>query len=85
MNTEINKDLKLREIRSNYEYFKQILPTIIHEHRGAFALIKNKKIVQFYSTAIDAEKAGYQCYSDGIFSVQKVDDVLIDLGMFAYA
>lgn len=85
MSQEINKELKLKEIKNNYETFQKVLPQIIDCHRGTFALMKDGEIIDYYSTAIDAERAGYGAYKNGMFSVQKVDDSLINLGVFTDA
>ncbi len=85
MSKEINKELKIKEIENNYAIFKNVLPQIIDNHRGTFALMKDGKIIDYYSTAIDAERAGYGAYKDGMFSVQKVDDSLVNLGVFTDA
>lgn len=83
--TEINKELKQSEIDNNYEAFKEILGELMEGHKGEYALMKNRKIVTYFSTFLDAEKAGYLLDKDGLFSVQKVDNSIENLGVFSYA
>jgi hypothetical protein len=78
-------DGKQKEIDRNFEFFQQKLPELMTEHRGKFALIRNREIVGFYDTAIDAQTTGEKFFNDGIFSIQQVTDKPIDLGFFSHA
>jgi hypothetical protein len=73
------------EVDRNYEVFCQILPTIIEQHRGQYALMKNKEIVTYFTTPIDARAAAEKLFPDGIFSIQQVTDIAINLGYLSYA
>ena len=73
------------EVDGNYEEFRKLLPSIIPDHRGQFALMKDRKILNFFSTAADARTAAESFISDGIFSIQQVTDLSIDLGYYNYA
>jgi hypothetical protein len=73
------------EVDRNYEVFRQLLPTIIQEHRGAYALMREGDIVTYFTTAVDARTAGEQLFPDGLFSIQQVTDTAINLGYFSYA
>jgi hypothetical protein len=73
------------EVDRNYEEFQKLLPTIIRDHGGKYALMKDGRIVNYFSTAEDARNAGEAAIPDGIFSIQFVTDTPINLGYFNYA
>jgi len=73
------------EVDRNLEYFLSELPKLSQSHLGKFALLRHRTITDFFSTPVDAVKAGKSLYPDGIFSVQQVTDVPIDLGFFSHA
>ena len=73
-----------KEIESNFTYFKKVLPEIIKEHRGKYALLKNKKILGYFSTIDDVDEAS-KLISDHIFSIQKVEIEAKNLGYYSYA
>ena len=74
-----------REVDNNYEAFKKLLPGIIQYHRDKYALMKDGKIISYYSTAEDARITGERFLEGGPYSVQKVTDSAIDLGFFSHA
>lgn len=82
MPTVLENDNFLKE---NYEYFKTILPEIIGQYAGKFALIRNKKIINYYDTARDAYTSGKLMFQDEKFSVQEVINKVIDLGYYSHA
>jgi hypothetical protein len=73
------------EVDRNYQRFKEILPTILKEQTGKFALMRHGEIVEFYATAADAMRTGRKFYADGLFSIQKVTREPEDLGYFSHA
>lgn len=72
-------------ITANYDAFEALLPSILDEHHGQFALLHERQIVEYFSTAGDAYKAGKQLYPDGLFSIQEVVAEPLDLGFFSHA
>ena len=56
-------------IDENYAAFKKMLPRIMLQHAGRFALMHNAGIVDFLDTARDAVIASDHLYGDGKFSV----------------
>jgi hypothetical protein len=76
---------KRSEINRNYEKFVERLPDLVREHEGEYALIRNGDIKGFFPSAIDAQIAGNQMYSDTIFSIQCVKETVEQLGYFSYA
>ena len=70
------------EVDRNFEEFEKILPTIIGAHRDKFALMKDGKILAFYSSAEDARVTASSFIPDGLYSIQHVVDTTINLGFF---
>ena len=81
----ISKDDRIAEVKRNYEAFVRMLPTIIGTHPGQFALMRDEKIVEYFDTAGDANRAGLKLFPDERFSIQEVTDTPIDLGFFSHA
>ena len=73
------------EVNRNYEEFVKALPEILPAHRDRYALMKDGKILGYYSTAHDARQAAETFIKDRIYSIQKVTDSSIDLGYFSHA
>lgn len=72
-------------IDKNYAAFKKILPRIMLQHAGRFALMHNAGIVDFFDTARDAVTAGSHLYADGEFSIQEVTLAPLNFGRYSYA
>lgn len=73
-----------KEIDRNYDYFITILPDLMKSYRNKYALIKEKKVVAIYDTMLDARTTGDKFIKDGIFSIQKIDDHVVDLGYYSH-
>jgi hypothetical protein len=73
------------QISRNYDAFVRLLPQLVSEQRGKFALMHDERVVAFFDTARDAFVAGQQIHPDGMFSVQEVTDAPVDLGYFSHA
>lgn len=82
MTEKLNKS---DEVQKNFEAFEKLLPDLVEEHSGKYALIRHQKIVAIYSTVEDAVQTGQSFYDDGLFSVQKITSTPIDLGFFSHA
>jgi hypothetical protein len=79
------REAKTAEIDRNFTAFLAVLPEILPEHRDEWALLREEKIIEFFPTAIDAQIAGNVRFHDRLFSVQKVTDEVIELGIMSYA
>jgi hypothetical protein len=77
--------LKEQEINENYKAFIRLLPSIISEHYGEFAVMRSKEIVAYFDTAQEAMRYAASTYSDNIFSIQEVTGDAVDLGWFSHA
>ena len=62
-----------------------MLPSILATYREKYALMKDGKILGYYSTAQDAAVAAQTFIPDGVFSIQEVTDSTINLGFFTNA
>lgn len=72
------------EIRDNFKIFREILPRLMKDHAGEFALLRHQQIIKYFNTASDAMIYGTKTFEDGLFSVQEVSDTTIDLGWFSH-
>lgn len=71
------------EVDRNYEEFLKLLPQILPAHRGQHALMKDGKVLGYYSTPQDANSAAETFIKDGLYSIQHVTDAPVDLGYFS--
>ena len=74
-----------KEVDTNYEAFRHLLPELMLREANRWALMKNGECVDFYDTLRDAETAGRALYDDGLFSVQQVSNTVVDMGWFSHA
>lgn len=81
----MNMDQARKEVDQNYTAFRKMLPSIISQHGGQFALMKDRKCVAFFDTGGDAQFAGQKLYGDGKFSIQEVTQGAVDLGWYSRA
>lgn len=84
MSQDMNK-ARQEEVDRNYEEFLRMLPGLLVQHRGQHALMKDGKILGFYSTPQDASSAAETFIKDGLYSIQHVTDTPADLGYFSHA
>ena len=78
-------DSRERERTHNYAAFERMLPKLMPEAAGKYALLRDSGLVEIFETAGAAHAAGRNRFDDGLFSVQKVRSETIDLGFFSYA
>jgi hypothetical protein len=73
------------EIDRNLAKFLEMLPVLARDHQGEWVLMRHEAIVGYYNSAMDAQIAGNNAFSDRIFSIQPVKEEAEDLGYFSYA
>lgn len=73
------------EIRRNYAFFKDLVSSAMADHSGETALIHKCSIIDYYSTAGEAVRAGMDRFGELPFSIQRVIDKPIDLGFLSHA
>ena len=59
---------KQTEIDGNLARFLEVLPNILSEHEGRYALLRRGAIIGFFKDALDAQIEGNKKFDDGIFS-----------------
>ena len=80
----ITLEERIAEIDRNFQAFKRLLPTIKLSHSEEYALLRDRKIIRYFGEASDAFMYAERNYSDGVFSIQKVTDDVVDLGYFSH-
>lgn len=71
------------EIDRNFERFLELLPGLVAEHAGEYVLMRDREIVEFFPSALDAQIAGNQRYADSGFSIQEVEMEPEHLGVYS--
>ena len=70
---------------SIFEAFEKQLPRLLQTHAGKYALLRDKKVVEFFDSVGDAVKYGRDNFPDNLYSVQLVTQEVEDLGYFSHA
>lgn len=73
------------EVDLNYESFLKLLPDIPQSKVGKFAVLHSGKIVEYFDTAGDAATFGNDKFKNKPFSVQQVEERVVELGYFSHA
>jgi len=81
--TATDAEARVDQVERNYKSFAEKLPSLLADHRGQCALMRNEEIVGFFDTVRDAYVAGQKLYGVGGFSIQEVVDLPVDLGYFS--
>jgi len=76
---------KQQVVSENFEAFEKQLPQLLQTHAGKYALLRDKKVVEFFDSVGDAVKYGRDNFPDGLYSVQLVTQEVEDLGYFSHA
>ena len=81
----MKREKKLEEVKKNYAYYQSILKSLEEEMHGQYMLIKNAKDVGYYDTIEEANSAAHAKFDDGLFSIQKVAQKPVKLGLYRHA
>ena len=73
------------EVDKNYEVFKELLPELIKNHSGRFALMRHQEIENIFDSVGDAVIFAKEKYNDDLFSVQEITERIEDMGYFSHA
>lgn len=73
------------EIERNYAAFKGLLPRLISQAAGQYALMKDQALIALCGSAGEAVREGHAKFGDEPFSIQLISDEPVDLGFFGYA
>lgn len=74
-----------QEVNDNYAVFQKLLPKVLKEHRGEYAVMRGGKIVGFFRSMDEAGPFARAKFADRHYSVQRVTDQPIDFGIFSSA
>jgi hypothetical protein len=80
----MDRDRQSLEVERNYDAFVRMLGSIIDQHRDELALMRDERIVGYFSTAHDALVAADRLFPDQIYSIQEVTDQPLDLGFWSH-
>jgi catechol 2,3-dioxygenase-like lactoylglutathione lyase family enzyme len=72
------------EIDRNYDFFQRKLGSLLVDHEGEYALIRNKRIVEFFDKPGTAYRSGLSRFPDHLFSVQEVTAEPVELGHMSF-
>ena len=73
-----------QQVDQNYDAFVRVLGSILADHRDELALMRDGKIVGYFTTPREALLAATEQFPDDIFSIQEVTDEPIDLGFWSH-
>jgi hypothetical protein len=73
------------EIERNLFAFLPKLPTLLPNYEGSFAVLRDQEIRSIHEKLSDALKAAHREFADGLFSIQKVTEKPVELGLFSNA
>lgn len=74
------------EIKKNYEFFRTQVSKLSQTNPSEYALVYNQEIIDIYKTYEDTYIQGVKKYgNDKPFSVQKIENVIINLGFYSLA
>jgi hypothetical protein len=73
------------EIEKNFRFFKSIVDSLMAEHEGKVALIRDQSIVDVFESHLEAVREGAARFGNLPFSVQRVINRPIDLGFMSHA
>ncbi|UVO50979.1 hypothetical protein M0208_10785 [Sphingomonas sp. SUN019] len=76
--------LQRQQIDQNYDAFQRVLGVVLATHRDEHALIRDREIIGYFTSAGDAYRAGLRRFPDHRFSIQEVTDEPIDLGLHSH-
>ena len=83
-NQDLNLEKQKKQIKENFEVFMQKLPELLKTNKGEYVLMKDRKIIKCFKSLEEAHKKGAIDYEDGIFSIQEVKEMPVDLGWFSH-
>jgi hypothetical protein len=68
------------QVKLNYDAFKKLLPGLLKD-ADKYVLMKDGNVVAIYDTMPDAVTTAEKLFGDGQWSIQKITDKPINLGL----
>ena len=81
----IDREKLQAEVDRNFEAFNKLLPDLLVEHDGKYAVMHAEQVDQIFDTAGDALKYAEVKFGDGLYSIQLIIRSVADLGYFSHA
>ena len=78
-------DDKHSQLERNYVAFMKVLPTLLPDHSGEYALMRHGAVIEYFHSAVAALSHGRTIYDDDLFSVQEVTTRTADFGWHSRA
>ena len=61
-----------KPLESDFEYFLEIWPELVRDHRGKFVAIKHKEVLGIYADYMEAARAIYAEHERGTVLMQNI-------------
>jgi hypothetical protein len=74
-----------REIDENFDFFQRNLSRYLKDHRGQFALLRSRAVIEFFDGPGEAYRSGLARFPDELFSIQEVEDRPAEMGLMSLA
>ena len=74
-----------QEIDQNFDFFQRNLSRYLNDHRGQFALLRCREVIDFFDGPGEAFREGLARFPDEIFSIQEVEDRPAEMGLMSIA
>lgn len=74
-----------QEIDANYDFFQRNLARYLKDHRGQFALLRSREVIDFFDGPGEAYRCGLAKFPDEVFSIQEVEDRPAEMGLMSLA
>lgn len=78
-------DILDQEVDRNFDAFQSMLPSLLDQRRGQYALLRHQRIEGYFRDAGTAIEAATARFADRLYSVQEITDRPADLGFFSHA
>jgi len=75
---------KRSALEENYRAFVRLLPELLPDHAGEYALMRDGRVVQYFTSPRGALLAGRERFADDLFSVQEMRQSQADFGWFSH-
>lgn len=73
------------EVDLNFDAFRGMLPDLLQEAPGKFALLHQEKLIELFDSSIAAFIEGARKFGEQQYSVQEVTQQSDNLGFYSYA
>lgn len=70
-----------KEVDNNYQFFLKEKDNIPQYLLDKYVLIRKEEFIEYFDSMDDAIKYAKIKFEDGLYSVQKVNDLPVDLGL----